>query len=356
MTPHEHRRPRTRAAWPAADRLRQVGHRPAAARGHAGAVPASGTAATGLTRPRPPPASRSPAARRSTRSRRPARSSSASRPTSRTSGYKDADRQACGFDIEIAKLIAAKLGIDPAKIEYKEIPSANRETAIKGGEIDYYVGTYSITDKRKKRRRLRRPVLHRRPGPAGPQGRRRRSPARTPQGQEGLLGDRLDADPAGRDEELPRPRTSSSSRPTPSACRQLLDKQVDAVTTDDAILKGYAAQNPAKLKVVGKPFSDGEVRHRPAARTTRRCATSSTTLLETAGHRRHLAEDLRRHAGQVRLGGHAAAARAVLIDIATGRSASCTGRSRPRGRVRPHADRQLDLFVDALLGRRSSCS
>jgi len=27
------------------------------------------------------------------------------------------------------------------------------------------------------------------------------------------------------------------------------------VTTDDAILKGYAAQDPQHLKVVGKPFS-----------------------------------------------------------------------------------------------------
>jgi glutamate transport system substrate-binding protein len=36
---------------------------------------------------------------------------------------------------------------------------------------------------------------------------------------------------------------------------QLLSKQVDAVTTDDAILKGYAAQQPDKLKVVGEPFS-----------------------------------------------------------------------------------------------------
>ncbi len=37
---------------------------------------------------------------------------------------------------------------------------------------------------------------------------------------------------------------------------QLIDKKVDAVTTDDAILKGYAAQNPSALKVVGKPFID----------------------------------------------------------------------------------------------------
>lgn len=30
---------------------------------------------------------------------------------------------------------------------------------------------------------------------------------------------------------------------------------VDAVTTDDAILRGYAAQTPEDLNVVGQPFS-----------------------------------------------------------------------------------------------------
>ncbi|MDX6363929.1 MAG: glutamate transport system substrate-binding protein, partial [Streptomyces sp.] len=35
----------------------------------------------------------------------------------------------------------------------------------------------------------------------------------------------------------------------------LLTYQVDAVTTDDAILIGYAAKVPDELKVVGKPFS-----------------------------------------------------------------------------------------------------
>src|SRR3954453_23373496 len=64
-------------------------------------------------------------------------------------GYKDVSGKRCGFDIEIAELVAAGLGVDPAKIQYSEIPSANRESAIKGGQIDYYVGTYSITDKRK---------------------------------------------------------------------------------------------------------------------------------------------------------------------------------------------------------------
>ena len=66
---------------------------------------------------------------------------------------------------------------------------------------------------------------------------------------------------------------------------QLLDKKVDAVTTDDAILKGYAAQSPSKLKVVGKPFDRRSLPRSTASAcrtTTRRCGTSSTTSLEAA--------------------------------------------------------------------------
>ena len=44
---------------------------------------------------------------------------------------------------------------------------------------------------------------------------------------------------------------------TYSECRdQLVAGQVDAVTTDGAILLGYAAENPDELKVVGDPFSE----------------------------------------------------------------------------------------------------
>ncbi len=65
-------------------------------------------------------------------------------------GFKDAATgEYTGFDIEIAKWIAASLGVPADKIEFKPIPSASRESAITNGDIDYYVGTYSITDKRK---------------------------------------------------------------------------------------------------------------------------------------------------------------------------------------------------------------
>lgn len=55
-----------------------------------------------------------------------------------------------GFDVEIAKMMSASLGFDPKTIEFKTIASANRETALQNGQIDYYVGTYTINDNRKK--------------------------------------------------------------------------------------------------------------------------------------------------------------------------------------------------------------
>ena len=57
-----------------------------------------------------------------------------------------------------------------------------------------------------------------------------------------------------RDEYNPA-RPSSSTR-TRECVEQLKNGQVDAVTTDEAILVGYAAQDPDDLKVVGEPFSE----------------------------------------------------------------------------------------------------
>ncbi|WP_394843667.1 glutamate ABC transporter substrate-binding protein [Pendulispora brunnea] len=170
-------------------------------------------------------------------------------------GYKDADGKRCGFDIEIAQLVAARIGIDPSKIEYKEIPSTNRETAIKGGEIDYYVGTYSITDKRKND-----------VGFAGPyfiagQDLLVRKDESGIAGKDGLQGKKVCSATGStplqrvREQKLTDDGNISEFKTYSECVSQLLDKKVDAVTTDDAILKGYAAQSPSKLKVIGQPFS-----------------------------------------------------------------------------------------------------
>ncbi|MEJ7765364.1 MAG: glutamate ABC transporter substrate-binding protein [Acidimicrobiales bacterium] len=170
-------------------------------------------------------------------------------------GYKDTDGKRCGFDIEIAKLVASKLGVDPAKIEYKDIPSANRETAIKAGEIDYYVGTYSITDKRKADVAFAGPYFI-----AGQDLLVRKSDTSIT-GKETLKGKKVCSATGStplqlvRAEALTEPANISEFKTYSECVSQLIDKQTDAVTTDDAILKGYAAQSPDQLKVVGQPFS-----------------------------------------------------------------------------------------------------
>jgi len=170
-------------------------------------------------------------------------------------GYKDTAGTRCGFDIEIAQLIAAKLGYGPDKIEYKEIPSANRETAIKGGDIDYYVGTYSITDKRKADVSFAGPYF------VAGQDLLVRKDDTSITGKDTLKGKKVCSASGStpiqkvRNEKLTEESNIVEYKTYSECVSQLLDKKVDTVTTDDAILKGYAAQAPAKLKVVGQPFS-----------------------------------------------------------------------------------------------------
>ncbi|MFE4955440.1 glutamate ABC transporter substrate-binding protein [Streptomyces sp. NPDC056653] len=159
-----------------------------------------------------------------------------------------------GFDIEIARMMAASLGFDPKTIRFKTIASANRETALQNGQIDYYVGTYTINEMRKKlvgfagpyfmagQSLLVRTDEHDINGPQDLAGRTVCSAAGSTPYQ------RIAAD---------YPKAILVAYDTYSICvDNLLTYQVDAVTTDDAILLGFAAKAPKELKVVGKPFSE----------------------------------------------------------------------------------------------------
>ncbi|KGM09187.1 glutamate ABC transporter substrate-binding protein [Cellulomonas bogoriensis] len=54
-----------------------------------------------------------------------------------------------GFDVEIATLIAGRLGIAPPDIDWVETISSNREPFIESGQVDIVVATYTINDPRK---------------------------------------------------------------------------------------------------------------------------------------------------------------------------------------------------------------
>src|SRR4029453_5741542 len=66
-------------------------------------------------------------------------------------GFKGLEDAPEGFDVEIAKIIAAKLGIQPDQITWTETVSAVREEVIEQGKVDMVVATYTINDKRKQR-------------------------------------------------------------------------------------------------------------------------------------------------------------------------------------------------------------
>ncbi|MEU3744584.1 MULTISPECIES: glutamate ABC transporter substrate-binding protein [Streptomyces] len=169
-------------------------------------------------------------------------------------GEKDpATGRYSGFDIEIARMMAASLGFEPAGIDFRTIASANRETALQNGQIDYYVGTYTINDNRKKLVGFAGPYYE-----AG-QSLLVRTDEHDIDGPQDLDG-RTVCSAAGSTPyqriEKDYPEAELVAYDTYSVCvDNLLTYQVDAVTTDDTILMGYAAKVPDELKVVGEPFS-----------------------------------------------------------------------------------------------------
>ena len=58
-------------------------------------------------------------------------------------GYQDGS-QYTGFDVDVARYIAGKLGYSEDQIEFVESPSANRENMLNNGQVDMIFATYSI--------------------------------------------------------------------------------------------------------------------------------------------------------------------------------------------------------------------
>ena len=160
-----------------------------------------------------------------------------------------------GFDVEVAKYVAQQLGVPESGITWKETPSAQRETALQNQEVDYIVATYSITDKRKQVVDFAGPyfIAHQDLlvtadntsicGPNDLNGK--------------LLCSVKGSTSAQRIKDTFAADVQLKEYGGYSDCVQALKTgAVDAVTTDDVILAGYAAQSPGQFKVVGNGFSN----------------------------------------------------------------------------------------------------
>lgn len=161
-----------------------------------------------------------------------------------------------GFDVEIAKGVAAQLGVDEGNITWVEAPSAQRETLLETDQVDLIVATYSITDSRKERVSFAGPYFI-----AG-QGLLVRADETEITGKDTLEGKKLcsvtGSTPAQKiKDEYPGVQLQEFG--TYSECLPaLLSGGIDAITTDDTILAGFAAQEQyaGQLKLAGEPFTE----------------------------------------------------------------------------------------------------
>ncbi|GAB3587596.1 glutamate ABC transporter substrate-binding protein [Calidifontibacter terrae] len=159
-----------------------------------------------------------------------------------------------GFDVDVAKYVAKDMGFKENQIEFIESPSKQREKMLQAGTVKMTFATYSITDKRK--------ALV---GFAGPY---------FVAGQSLLVKSDSSiskvADLAGKKVCSVTGSTSVDNlkKEQPALVPQSYDKYsqcadalasgaIDAMTTDDTILAGYANQDAykGKFKLVGGTFS-----------------------------------------------------------------------------------------------------
>jgi len=157
-----------------------------------------------------------------------------------------------GFDVEIGKIIADELGIPEDKITWTETVSANREPFIESGQVDLVVATYTINDERKKVISFAGPYYM-----AG-QSILVLADNEDITSEDDLVGQPVcsvtGSTPAANLKELGAEVLETD---TYSNCLEpLRSGKVVAVSTDNVILAGLAAQNEGEFKVVGEPFTE----------------------------------------------------------------------------------------------------
>jgi glutamate transport system substrate-binding protein len=171
-------------------------------------------------------------------------------------GFKDGESYT-GFDVETAKYVAKALGVPDTGITWVQADPGNRESLLTSGQADLVFSTYTITESRKQVIDFAGPYF------LAHQDLLVRRNETEITGPDTLDGKDLCSVPGTTSAEnvlkFYRGRIQLKEFPRFSDCVQALNNsEVDAVTTDDVILAGYAAQPQyrGRLKVIGQGFSD----------------------------------------------------------------------------------------------------
>ena len=170
-------------------------------------------------------------------------------------GLKGLDGNPVGFDVEIAKIIAAKLGVAPDKITYTETPSRIREEVLQNNQVDMVVATYTINDARKEKVSFAGPyyvagqdlmIKNDNTAITGPE---------TLKAANARVCSVTGSTPAKNIEQYVDPANIVLFDVYSKCADALRNGQVEAVTTDNVILLGLVDASQGAFKIVGKPFT-----------------------------------------------------------------------------------------------------
>ncbi|GAA2621733.1 glutamate ABC transporter substrate-binding protein [Actinomadura fulvescens] len=168
-------------------------------------------------------------------------------------GLKRRDGTYEGFDVDVARYVAGKLGVPPDRVTFRTTPSSEREAALASGKVDMIFATYSITAQRKTKVTFGGPyyVPH--------QDTLIRGDDSSIKNVRDLKDKRLCAVKGSNSwkrvtEERKIAAKSVEAANYGECLTMLLADRVDAISTDDLILAGFAVGRP--LKIINAPFTD----------------------------------------------------------------------------------------------------
>ncbi|MCX5310226.1 glutamate ABC transporter substrate-binding protein [Streptomyces sp. NBC_00154] len=172
-------------------------------------------------------------------------------------GLKTPDGKFTGFDVDVATYIAKELGYDAKDITFKETKSADRETAIERGDVKFIAASYSINDERLQKVDFAGPYL------LAHQDILVRADDNSIKSTGDLNSKKLcsvtGSTSAQNVKEKLAPKAQLQEYGGYSECLTGLEnKAVDALTTDDSILAGFASQKDfqGKFKLAGFQMSN----------------------------------------------------------------------------------------------------
>ncbi|MEV8530607.1 glutamate ABC transporter substrate-binding protein [Streptomyces sp. NPDC051211] len=172
-------------------------------------------------------------------------------------GLREPGGRFSGFDVDVARYVAKELGYAPDRIEFKQVFSSDRELMLQYNEVEFVVASYSINEKRKAQVDFAGPyfVAH--------QDLLLRTSETGINKAEDLNSKTLCSVTGSTSAENVRTKLAPKAHVTEvggySECITALKESVlDAMTTDNAILAGYAAQNvnQGKFKLAGLSLSN----------------------------------------------------------------------------------------------------